>query len=153
MHGQEDIMYRGVIIYAPAGQTMERLVRRLAGCFGAERFDMATTTADQAAIPDLTRSDIFLLASLSSEGQPIHSDFSEILRALRGITLAGRVGAAFSVDSGDAIRLFRDALKDCELDLRDENFLNVSRGDLETVDLGGWVETLTRQLEDQPHDR
>ena len=146
-------MYRGVIIYAPREEPMERLVRRLAGRFGAERFDMATTTADQATIADLTRSDVFLLASLPSGGQPIPPDFSEILRALGGITLAGRVGGAFSVDSEETIRSFRRALQDCELDLRDENFRNLSRGDLESPDLDGWVEALTRQLEAQSSAR
>jgi hypothetical protein len=147
MHGQEGIMYRGVIIYAPPEETLERLVRRLAGCFSPERFDMATTRAEQAAIPDLTRSDIFLLASLPSGGQAIHPDFSEILRALGGITLAGRVGGAFSVDSDETIRSFRKALQDCELELPEENFRNLSRRDLESPELDGWVENLTRQLE------
>jgi hypothetical protein len=139
-------MYRGVIIYAPAEELMNQLVRRLADCFDGEQFKVEIETADQAAIPDLTRADVFLLASLPSGLQPIHPDFAEILRALQGITLAGRVGGAFSVDSEPTVRAFRQALQDCELALPDENFRNISSGRLESSDLRDWIDALTRQL-------
>jgi hypothetical protein len=109
---------------------------------------MDTCTADQASIPDLTRADVFLLASLPSGEQPIHPDFAEILRALQGITLAGRVGGAFSVDSEATVRAFRQALRDCELDLAAENFRSLSAENLESSDLNVWVNTITGQLED-----
>jgi len=146
-------MYRGVIIYAPAEELMKRLVRRLADCFDGEQFKVETKPADQAAIPDLTGADVFLLASLPAVGQPIHPDFSEMLRALQGITLAGRVGGAFSVDSEPTVRAFREALRDCELILPDQNFLNISREHLESSDLRGWIDALTRQLGDPTRAR
>ena len=146
-------MYRGVIIYAPAGQPLEQLVRRLADCFDGERFEVATCSADQAAIPDLTAADIFLLASLPAGGQPIHPDFAEILRALHGITLAGRVGGAVSVDSEATVNAFRRALQDCELDLPDWNFRSLSREQIESTDLNGWIGELASQLGDPARGR
>jgi hypothetical protein len=146
-------MYRGVIIYAPAEQVMEQLVRRLADCFDSDRFTVATCSADQAAIPDLAGADIFLLASLPSGGQPIHSHFTELLRALRGITLAGKVGGAVSIDSADTVRAFRQALKDCELDLPDQNFRSFQRDNLDSTELSGWIQAFTGQLEDPARER
>jgi hypothetical protein len=132
---------------------IQRLVRRLADCFDGERFKVATCSADQAAIPDLAAADIFLLASLPSGGQPIHPDFAEILRALGGITLAGRVGGVFSVDSEATLKAFRRALQDCELDFPEQNFRNFHGGDIDSAELGGWIAALTGQLEDPALER
>jgi hypothetical protein len=126
---------------------MEQLVRRLANCFDGQRFAVDTCAADQAAITDLTRADVFLLASLVSGDQPIHPDFTEIIRALSGITLAGRSGGAFAVDSEATVTAFRRALRDCELDLPEANFRSFRSGELEASDLCGWVTSITRQLE------
>jgi flavodoxin len=142
-------MYRGVIIYAPAGGLMERLVRRLADCFDSERFKVATHSADQAEIPDLTGADLFLLASLPAGQQPIHPDFAEILRALKGITLAGRVGGVLSIDSEPTVSAFRQALQDCELVLPDQNILTLSSEQVESANLSAWVGALSGQLGDQ----
>jgi flavodoxin len=146
-------MYRGVIIYAPAEDSMEGLVRRLAACFNSEKFEVEATPADRAAVPDLTKADVFLLASLPAGQQPIHPDFTEILRALRGITLAGRVGGAFSVDSEPTVSAFRRALQDCELVIPDQNFRNLSGEHPDSAELSSWVEALTRQLEDPARER
>jgi hypothetical protein len=140
-------MYRGVIIYAPSVDRMEQLVRRLADCFDGRQIEVDTCAADRAAITDLTRADLFLLASLPSGDQPIHPDFAEILRALRGISLAGRSGGACSVDSEATVSAFRRALGDCEIGLQDENFRSFPSADLEAADLCGWVNSLHRQLE------
>jgi hypothetical protein len=139
-------MYRGVIIYAPAEHVMEQFVRRMAQAFDAGRFTVETMPADQAAIPALTAADVFLLASLPSSQQPIHPAFQEILRALRGISLAGRVAGAFSVDSEPTVTAFRRALQDCELELRTGNFRNLSAEDLYSPELSDWIDSLTRQL-------
>jgi hypothetical protein len=146
-------MYRGVIIYAPEGQPLEQLVRRLADCFDGERFKVTTCSADQAAIPDLTAADIFLLASLPAGEQPIHPDFAEILRALHGITLAGRVGGAVSLESEPTVKAFRRALQDCELDLPDRNFRSLSRAQIESTELNSWIGELTSQLGDPARGR
>jgi flavodoxin len=146
-------MYRGVIIYAPAGGLMERLVRRVADGFDDKQFEVASHSADQAAIPDLTGADVFLLASLPTGQQPIHPDFAEILRALKGITLAGKVGGALSIDSEPTVSAFRQALRDCELVLPDQNFLTLSSEQVESADLSGWVDALIGQLGDQARGR
>lgn len=146
-------MYRVVIIYAPAEDSMGGLVRSLAGCFDSKKFKVATAPADQAAVPDLTAADIFLLASLPAGQQPIHPDFTEILRALRGITLAGRVGGALSVDSEPTVEAFRRALQDCELVIPEENFRNLGGGHPDSAELSRWIESLIRQLEDPARER
>ena len=140
-------MYRGVIIYAPAGAGMEQFVRRLEECIDRERLKVETKPAVQAAIPDLAAADLFLLGSLPEGQNPIHSDFSEILRALSGVTLAGRIGGVFSMNSPPTLSAFRDALRDCELDLSDRNFYNAEEA--ASADLRDWIESLVGQLESQ----
>ena len=146
-------MYRGVIICAPAEESMEQLVRRVADGFDSEQIQVEIKSADQATIPDLAGADIFLLASLAAGQQPIHPDFAEILRALKGITLAGRVAGAFSVDSEPTVRALRQALQDCELFLPDQNFRNLSAEHLDPADLEGWIDALTRQLRNPARDQ
>ncbi len=146
-------MYRAVIIYAPADDQMQKLVRDIEECFDIDEFKVEIKAADQSHIPDLTAADLFLLGSLPEGGKPIHPDFSEILRALGGITLAGRVGGLFSVNSEPTIMAFRQALKDCELVLSDQSFLNLKSDQLTPAVLRGWVAALTRQLEDQARGR
>ena len=146
-------MYRGVIIYAPAEAQLEQLVRRLADCFDDEQFKIAACSADQAGVPDLAGADIFLLASLPAGRQPIHPDFAEILRALRGITLAGRVGGAISVGSEPTVQAFRLALRDCELDLPDGNFRSFQPEQLESSELNGWIDELSGQLKEPAGER
>jgi hypothetical protein len=146
-------MYRVVIIYAPAQDAMEGLVRSLAGCFDSREFKVATAPAGQAAVTDLTAADMFLLLSLPAGQQPVHPDFTEILRALRGITLAGRVGGALSVDSEPTVGAFRRALQDCELVIRDQNFRNLGGGHPDSTELCSWVESLVRQLEGPARER
>jgi flavodoxin len=146
-------MYRAVIIYAPAEDRMQKLVRDLEECFDRDNFKVKITAADRSTVADLTAADLFLLGSLPEGGKAIHPDFSEILRALGGITLAGRVGGLFSVDSKPTIEIFRQALKDCELILSDQNFLNLRTDQLGPAVLRDWVAVLTRQLKDQARGR
>jgi hypothetical protein len=146
-------MYRAVIIYAPTDDQMHKLVRDLEECFDRDSYKVEMKAARQAAIPDLTSADLFLLGSLPDGGRPVHPDFSDILRALGGITLAGRVGGVFSVDSNPTIEAFRQALKDCELVLSDQSFLNLKPDRLDPAVLRGWVAALARQLEDQARGR
>jgi flavodoxin len=132
---------------------MQRLAHHLEGSFDRNSFKVTSKPADQAAIPDLTASDLFVLGSLPDEGDPIHSDFSEILRALGGITLAGRVAGAFSVSSEPTVNAFRQALEDCELVLSDRNFLNFDSAQPASSELKGWAEALTGQLEKCARER
>lgn len=146
-------MYRAVIIYAPADDQMQQLVHRLEECFDRDNYKVEIKAAGQAAMPDLSAADLFLLGSLPEGEKPIHPDFSEILRALGGITLAGRVGGLFSMDSEPTLEAFRQALKDCELVLSDQSFLNLKAHQLDPTVLRGWVAALTRQLEDRARGR
>jgi flavodoxin len=146
-------MYRVVIIYAPAEDRMQKLVRDLEECFDRDNYKVKIKAADRSTVADLTAADLFLLGSLPEGGKAIHPDFSEILRALGGITLAGRVGGLFSVDSEPTIEIFRQAMKDCELVLSDQNFLNLEPDRLDPTVLRDWVAALTRQLEDRARGR
>lgn len=140
-------MYRAAIIYAPEEQRMLELVRSLEQSLDPGRFVVKTKGAAEAHMPDLAASDLFLLGSLPDGGQPIHPDFSEMLRALKGITLAGRVGGVFSLDSEATLAAFAEALEDCELDLPPECFLSVTGQGPEREKLARWAQELAGRLE------
>jgi hypothetical protein len=140
-------MYQGVIIYAPAGTVMDQLVHRLENSVDKERFKMKSILADQASIPDLAAADLFLLGSLPEGRESIHPDFSEILRALAGVTLAGRTAGVFTVNSQPTLTAFRTALQDCELVLGDTNFRNLTGTESDTSVIMEWLGELNRQLE------
>ena len=144
-------MYRAVIIYAPDDEQMGGLARRVESSLDRDSFEVETKIAGQAAIPDLAAADLIILGSRAAAEDPIHSDFSEILRALSGITLAGRVAGVFSAAGVSTLAAFRRALQDCELALPERNFLNLS-GE-HGPEIERWTAELVGQLEAQSRGR
>ena len=94
---------------------------------------------------------LLILGSGPAGEVPIHSDFAEILRALSGITLAGRVAGVFSTAGEPTLAAFREALQDCELELPERNFLNLSGR--QEPELERWTAELTGQLESKNRGR
>jgi flavodoxin len=141
-------MYRAAIIYAPGEARMLDIVGRLEDCLQRQSFEVICKEAGQAHMPDLTAADLFLLGSLPEAKGAIHADFSEMVRAFEGITLAGRVAGCFSVDSEATLKAFGEVLKDSELSLGNNNYLNIPDAESGRADLQGWIAALVEQLKD-----
>jgi flavodoxin len=138
-------MLRAAVIYAPAA--LQTAAERIAASLDRRRFQVILKPAGQASIPDLAAADLVLLGSAAQpHGRAaLPAEFAEILRALSGINLAGRVGGVFAAGGDAPLAAWRKALKDCGLRLA-ENLLRADEADAQTQ--ARWVEELARQAEE-----
>ena len=137
-------MFRVAVIYAPA--ELGTVAEKIAGLLDHKRFQVALKPAAEAAVADLSAADLVLLGSSPQGRGALPQDFAEILRALAGINLAGRVGGVFASGGDASLAAWKKALKDCELRLGPESFLRADGADASA--LAGWIGGLTRQLEE-----
>ena len=140
-------MYQAAVIYAPDSPEMSALSEQIARKLGQERLKVVRKEAAQAIVPDLSAANLVLLGSAAGEKGPIHQDFAEILRALKGISLAGRTVGAFALRSAETLQAFREALADCEVPLDPRQFVSLQGSDAQDADLGAWLGNLIEQLE------
>jgi flavodoxin len=132
------------VIYAPAA--LQAAAERIADSLDRQRFRVLVKPADQASIPDLAAADLVLLGSSAQGRAALPAEFAEIVRALSGIDLGGRVAGVFAAGSDAPLAAWKKALKDSGIRL-EENLLRSDGADSKT--LSGWVAGLTRQVEEQ----
>jgi flavodoxin len=137
-------MFRAAVIYAPAA--LQAAAERIADSLDRQRFRVLVKPADQASIPDLAAADLVLLGSSAQGRAALPAEFAEIVRALSGIDLGGRVAGVFAAGSDAPLAAWKKALKDSGIRL-EENLLRSDGADSKT--LSGWVAGLTRQVEEQ----
>jgi flavodoxin len=142
-------MFRAAVIYAPAD--LEAAAERIAACLDRKRFQVSVKPAGQATIPDLAAADLVLLGSSAQSRAALPQEFAEILRALAGINLAGRVAGIFAVGSDAPLAAWKKALKDSGILLQPENLLRTDGADPKA--LSAWVGRLVRQVEELARGR
>mgnify|MGYP000066165156 CR=1 FL=1 len=145
-------MLRAAVIYAPDEAPMRDLAQRVAAALDRGRFVVVVKPAAQAAIPDLAASDLVLLGSAAQGAAAVHSDFAELLRALSGVNLAGRVAGLFSSGGEAALLALKKALKDTDIHLAAENLLPAGHA-RSGRRIAEWIALLTEQLETITHGR
>jgi flavodoxin len=142
-------MFRAAVIYAPAA--LQKEAERISASLDRKRFQVSLKAADQATVPDLAASDLVLLGSSAQGRAALPPEFAEILRALAGINLAGRVAGIFAAGSDTPLAAWKKALKDSGIRLDAENLLRTDGADSRA--LSAWVGGLTRQVEELARGR
>jgi hypothetical protein len=139
-------MFRAAVIYAPADAPMQGLAERVAAALDHRRFAVALKPAAQAAIPDLAACDLLLIGAAPQGRAAVHPDFAELLRALTGVNLAGRVAGLFTPAGEASLQAIRKALKDTDIRLEPQNLFlaEESKG---AGQVAKWIELLVEQLE------
>ena len=146
-------MYHAALIYAPTTSEMDALVEEILRRLPGDRITTVRKPAREAAIPDLAAADLLLLGSTAGETGAIHDEFAEILRALEGISLAGRALGVFSLRSESTISAFAEALEDCEAPLPPPHCLLVRAPERAGDALGPWLDNLMKHLESRTNER
>ena len=108
-------MKKVIIIYSPENTEIKDSSNRLAERFDKDLYSVTVKNASGTEIPEIAASDIILFGSMDSEKEIQTKDYKELARALRGISLAGRKAALFSISSEETIDYLRDMIKDTEL--------------------------------------
>ena len=144
-------MYHCAVIYAPAEGEINKIADAVRESMQMCKFSVAVKEAAGASIPDMAAADLILLGSSpQGEGEAsIHSDFSEIIRALEGVNLAGRVAGVFAVDSEKTLTDFRKALKDSEITLKNENLILIKSNKIDKNKIKKWLNRLSAQVEER----
>jgi len=136
-------MFNVAIIYAPQKSELKELVEIIKDSFDSKNFKVISKSASKAGIPDIAAAEILILAANSSGSSPIHSDFSEILRALNGINLAGRLAGFCAVNTSDTLEAFKEVLNDSEAVIGPELLLSAKGEKERKAEIKSWVEELS----------
>jgi hypothetical protein len=142
-------MFRAAVIYAPAA--LQAAAERVSASLDRKRFKVSVKTAGEASVPDLAAADLVLLGSSPEGRAALPQEFAEILRALAGINLAGRVAGVFAEGSDAPLAAWKKALMDSGILLRSENLLRCDGADPRA--LSAWVAGLARQVEKLARER
>jgi len=142
-------MLRAAVIYAPAA--LQAAAERISGSLDRKRFRVSVKLAGEATIPDLAAADLVLLGSSAQGRAALPPEFAEILRALAGINLAGRVAGVFAEGSDAPLAAWKKALKDSGILLQPENLLRCDGADAKA--LSAWVGGLAGQVEELARGR
>ena len=82
-------MYRLTILYAPEDEEYAGPAKQLGDAFSELGLDVVVKAAKNAGIPDILAADIVIFGS--SVFKPyLHPHFAEMVRAFKGINLAGK---------------------------------------------------------------
>ncbi len=144
-------MYHCTVIYAPAQGEISKIVDTVKESLDKRKYSISVKEAAHASIPDIAAADLILLGSgPQGEGQgSIHSDFSEIIRALKGVNLAGRVAGIFATESEKTLADFKNALKDSDVTLNKENLFFVEGNKIDKKLIKKWLNRLSAQVEEK----
>jgi hypothetical protein len=142
-------MFRAAVIYAPAA--LQAAAERISASLDRKRFEVSVKKAGEATIPDLAAADLVVLGSSAQGRTALPGEFAEILRALAGINLAGRVAGVFAAGSDAPLAAWKKALKDSGILLPPENLLRSDGADSRA--LSAWVGDLARQVEELARGR
>ena len=136
-------MFNVAIIYAPKKSELQELAEIIKDSFNSKSFKVIVKSASQAGISDIAAAEILILAANSSGSSPIHSDFSEILRALNGVNLAGRLAAFCAVSTSDTLKAFKEVLNDSEAVIGPELLLPAKGEKARKGEIKNWIKELS----------
>ena len=133
-------MYRLTILYAPEDEEYAGPAKQLGDAFSELGLDVVVKAAKNAGIPDILAADIVIFGS--SVFKPyLHPHFAEMVRAFKGINLAGKFAGFLSYSDNNAPRLFRKALRDTGIyEFRRD--LVINSGGAEPAELMKWAQEL-----------
>lgn len=139
---------RLAILHAPSDGPVSAVVKALAAAFDKRTFKISTHPAASSDISAINAADVVVLVDTPRAGGKVHPEYTEYVRAFKGINLAGRVIGLVLVGGGATKSGFKSALKDAAVRIHDKDLL-VESGPPPATKLSAWAGGLTadyRQL-------
>jgi flavodoxin len=140
-------MYSVLILWAPDTAENRRVVEAVVAAFESRKLPTLAKKASEATIADINIADMILFGAQKSGPAEVPSDYSELLRVFKGITLAGKVAGFFSLGQEKAISRIRKALKDTEVLQSEEDPLLSEQKPGSALEISEWVKRLARLLQ------
>ena len=139
-----------MFLYAPNSEELQNLGEAVVRAFKQKDVVATAKPALVSGIPDVLASDIIIFGLAGGKDlNPGESDFAEMFRAFAGINLAGKFAGLLSLDENASPAVFKEALKDTDIDIFNEELpvssLNIKRARLRSWagKLYHWVKDLT----------
>ncbi|RKX81082.1 MAG: hypothetical protein DRP57_12305 [Spirochaetes bacterium] len=133
-------MYHVGILYSPYDDLHRSIVDIIRENIDSGKYDTRVKRAEEAVMPDIAASDIIILVSSDSE------DYKEIIRALKGINLSGRLAGIVAFNSEKIKHIFEDALKYTGAVCYGE-ILNIRENSIESDKIKKWTKGLLQEYE------
>jgi len=108
-------MYNVVVLWAPDSADNRRIVETVGRALEQQRVALTVRSASEATIADVTAADIVVFGAQKIASADAPTEYSELLRVFKGISLAGRTAGFFSMGQDRATHRLRKALKDTEI--------------------------------------
>jgi flavodoxin len=140
-------MHHLFITYAPDTNDTRKIVDQVRGAFDAAAFTVTVKNAAESLVPDLAGADLLVFGLQKAGGGEIPSDFSELLRSLKGANLAGRAAAIFSIGSEKASARLRKALRDTDVSVSDEDPVFADQKPARQADIAEWAKKVAAFFE------
>ena len=138
-------MYHIGIIYVPCDIEKQRAIDIIKRAIDLKKYDIRVKLAADAAMPDIAASDIIIFASDSSSSNPINEDYSEIVRALKGINLSGRLAGIISFGTDDTAETWQNVLKCTGITCYEESLIITDT--IDENNIRKWLKSLIRKYE------
>ncbi|MGA2378801.1 MAG: hypothetical protein ABSG85_05790 [Spirochaetia bacterium] len=146
-------MYNVLVLWAPDTAENRKLIDAVARAFVQVKVTLVVKSASEASIADVNAADIVIFGVQKPASTDVPSEFSEFLRIFKGITLAGRTAGFFSMGTEKATGRLRNALKDAEIILSEEDPLFSDQKQGVSPSVIEWSERLIGTHQEMHHAR
>jgi hypothetical protein len=137
-------MYRLRILYAPKEDKTDKWVKAVEEAFQKyQELEVSSKSCQEASMTDFQAADIMIIGQFfeNGENKNVCDNFKEILRALRGVNLAGRLAGFLSHKHDNVPLLFQEALKETDIRYFEEP-LTLKEGKNDKKQIQDWVTRL-----------
>ena len=146
-------MYNVLVLWAPDTAENRKLVDAVARTLEQAKVKVKVKGAQEATIAEVNAADIIVFGVQKTASVEVPSEFSDMLRIFKGISLAGRTAGFFSMGTEKATGRLRKALKDAEINLFEEDPLFGDQKQNSSSVLSVWSEKLIETHQEMQHAR
>ncbi len=135
-------MYNVVILWAPDSVENRRVAEAVRAAFDESKFTAITRKAAESSIVDLLAADIIVIGLQKAGASEVPTEYYDLLRIFKGITLAGRAAGVFSIGAEKASAKMRKSLKETEISLFEDDPVFFDQKSDKIPEAGEWARKL-----------
>lgn len=135
-------MYNVVILWAPDSVENRRVAEAVRAAFDESKFKAITRKAAESSIVDLLAADIIVIGLQKTGASEVPTEYYDLLRIFKGITLAGRAAGVFSLGAEKASTKMRKSLKETEISLFEDDPVFSDQKSDKIPETGEWARKL-----------
>jgi flavodoxin len=146
-------MYNVLVLWAPDSGENRKTVEAVARALEQTKVTLVAKGAQDASIADVNAADIVVFGVQKPSSGEVPSEFSELTRIFKGISLAGRTAGFFSLGTERATAHLRKVLQDTEITQFEEDPLFSDQQQGPSTAVAEWSEKLIRTHQEMHNAR